>query len=341
MSAMTKGAPSAAQALHKRLHNALAWLALPAGLALLSAASTALAQAPETTEPRAQQRRSEQRPSEQRPRQRPPAMPRYSLRLKGQYADGFQERDGRDLSYLSGEAEANAILMMDPFMMLLSLGTEQRDYRGSLRGLGNQPHWGNSTQVSLLLNGKQKDGPWGWTLSGSLVSGRANGGAFGESLYGAAIAGITYEFAGGLTFGGLLIVSTNLGDSTPFILPFPVIRYRFDARWSLGMRRDGLALIYSFAPFQELYASFNYERRQYRLDAEPSGVAHSEGVLLDSRVPLTLGMTLRLGHGLSLNLAGGAYVYHIVDIIDRSGLNLDSLTLPVGAFGTLEATLRF
>src|SRR5690606_23392574 len=123
------------------------------------------------------------------------------------------------------------------------------------------------------------------------------------------------------------------------IVPFPVVEYRINDRWRVGTEDRGFVLGFTPAEALEFRLLAGFERRQYRL--EDDGGAYDDGVFIDSRVPVALGLTYRPSRRFELSAVAGASVWTEFEILDSEGDEIEEPDVDPGFFAGVEVRVRF
>ncbi|MFT5424517.1 MAG: hypothetical protein ACI89L_002312 [Phycisphaerales bacterium] len=119
----------------------------------------------------------------------------------------------------------------------------------------------------------------------------------GESLTYNTLAGIVYNHDPKISFGLGVIVASQLEDD-PLIVPFPILRYQFDDRWSLTTDGPTIELAYDYSQELNFGLYLSWENRSYRLESG-TGLS-SNAVVNENRVPVGFYATFSPGPGLEI-----------------------------------------
>lgn len=177
-----------------------------------------------------------------------------------------------------------------------------------------------------------------WSFGGFVRSAGESGATFDDTMSGGALVGYRHSFSEKFTLGAGLVVGTEL-EGDVYVVPFPIIRWNINDRWTLASgERAGLALSYEASDAWTLGVEGGYERREYRLDDNgplPSGVVD------ERRVPIAFFATFTPGPNFVITGRVGASLLNEFDFQNSSGVTLveDNTEAALG-FG-LDLTIRF
>jgi len=177
-----------------------------------------------------------------------------------------------------------------------------------------------------------------WFFGGFVRSAGESGATFDDTISGGALIGYQHAFSDRFTLGVGAAVGTEL-EGDVYIVPFPVIKWNINDRWTLASgERAGMALSYKASDAWTLGVEGGYERREYRLDDNgplPSGVVD------ERRVPIAFFATFTPGPNFIITGRVGASLLNEFEFQNASGVTLveDDTEAALG-FG-LDLTIRF
>lgn len=168
-----------------------------------------------------------------------------------------------------------------------------------------------------------------WFVGGNVITSREDDAKFSESLTFAGIIGVRYAVNKSFSLIGGLAAATRLEDS---VLPIPAVgfdwkiaeKWRLSTDPGLGLQPSGdpgLGLKLSFQPTDNVTLALegSYQSREFRLDDR--GFA-SEGVGIDRRAPVDIGVEWKITPTITFLARGGAYVWQHYKIEDSNGVNI-------------------
>lgn len=177
-----------------------------------------------------------------------------------------------------------------------------------------------------------------WFFGGFVRSAGESGAEFDDTISGGALLGFRHAFSDRFVLGVGAAVGTELEDDV-YIVPFPIIQWKIDDRWTLASgERAGLALSYKASDAWTLGLEGGYERREYRLDDNgplPSGVVD------ERRVPIAFFATFTPGANFIITGRVGAHFLNEFEFQNATGATLieDDTEAALGV--GLDLTIRF
>lgn len=176
------------------------------------------------------------------------------------------------------------------------------------------------------------DEQWAFILGGQLTtSGESDvdvSGAFTGGLFG----GVQYRVSESLNFTLGAGFTTRLEDSTSFI-PFVGLEWKINDRTTLASRGPGLRLTHTIQDNLRFFAEGEYQFREFRLNDE---APLAQGVVRDSRIPLSVGVIWTAGDNLDVTFKVGAVVWQEFEIYNNLGNSLsktNTSAAPLAAIG--------
>lgn len=177
--------------------------------------------------------------------------------------------------------------------------------------------------VNIMIRESEQ---WAWFVGGNVVTTMEDGAKFSESLTFAGIIGARYSVSKSFSAIAGFAVQTRLEDD-PFPIPAIGFDWQITEKWrlstdpGLGLQPSGdpgVGLKLSFEPADGLTLSLegSYQSREFRLDDE--GFA-PDGVAIDRRLPVDIGVEWKVTPTITILARGGAYVYQHYKFQDRDG----------------------
>jgi len=168
-----------------------------------------------------------------------------------------------------------------------------------------------------------------WFVGGNVITSREDDAKFSESLTFAGIIGVRYALTKNFSAIGGFAAQTRLEDNP---LPIPAVGFdwKFAEKWrlstdpGLGLQPSGdpgLGLKLSFQPTEGVTLALegSYQSREFRLDDK--GFA-PEGLGIDRRAPVNIGVEWKITPTITILARGGAYVWQHYKTEDSNGVNI-------------------
>jgi|GEM_PF-3345074 len=219
---------------------------------------------------------------------RPAREPTASLKLRYRLYDNEDLGDGGGVSINRVSADTEIVFPLgDASRFTLGLGVEHSDYDMELTTI--VPDTGDPVDRVITLNASGSlltpfaDRRMAWLVGGGVTSAAELHASFEDSITWRALTGIMYNPDPRVSLGAGVIVATQLEDD-PLVVPFPIIRYRIDDRWTLATEGPKLELTYDHNEQLSFGGYLAWENRSYRLESN-AGVS-SEGVINENRLPI-------------------------------------------------------
>lgn len=167
------------------------------------------------------------------------------------------------------------------------------------------------------------DDTWSYFLGGGMRISAESGADLSDSLSFRGFGGVNYRISDRLLIGGGLAVTSRLEDDALFV-PLVNMHYAINDQWSFaaggGPAAAGRTLggTLSWRPREDIGLGLTvaWDRREFRLD--DSGPI-PDGVGIDSRVDLALGLDWVIGPGVTVRFETGASVWQEYRFEDDDG----------------------
>ncbi len=180
--------------------------------------------------------------------------------------------------------------------------------------------------VNVLVRETER---FAWFVGGNVVTTMEDGAKFSDSLTFAGIIGARYAVSKDFSAIAGFAVQTRLEDD-PFPIPAIGFDWKFAEKWrlstdpGLGLQPSGdpgIGLKLSFQPTEGVTLALegSYQSREFRLDDK--GFA-PEGVGIDRRAPVDIGVEWKVTPTITVLARGGAYVWQHYKIEDSNGVNM-------------------
>lgn len=187
-----------------------------------------------------------------------------------------------------------------------------------------------------------------WFVGGNVVTTMEDGAKFSDSLTFAGIIGARYAVSKNFSAIAGLAVQTRLEDNA---LPIPALGFdwKFAEKWrlstdpGLGLQPSGdpgIGLKLSFQPTEGVTLALegSYQSREFRLDDK--GFA-PEGVGIDRRAPVDIGVEWKVTSNITILARGGAYVWQHYKVEDKNGVKLSEGDSNPQGFVVIGAKISF
>lgn len=219
---------------------------------------------------------------------RPARQAQASLKLQYRHYDNEDLDDGGGVSASRVSADTEIQFPLgDASSFTLGLGVEHSDY-----DFGNTtivPDTGDPVDRVITLNASGSlltpfaDRKMAWLVGGGVRSSAELHASFEDALTWRALTGVMYNPDPRISLGAGVLVATQLEDD-PLIIPFPIIRYRIDDRWTIATEGPKLQVTYDHDGSISFGSYLGWENRSFRLESN-TGLS-SEGVINENRLPL-------------------------------------------------------
>jgi len=157
---------------------------------------------------------------------------------------------------------------------------------------------------------QQQDDHWTWFAGGSVQTAHETGTEFTNTLTYGLTGGAIYAVNPDVQVGLGVSARTQLEDNT-VVFPYPILRWQMDERWSVETMSFGFG---NGGGGRLTYGS--YDRREFRLDNEDY---LPDGVVFDTRIPVSLGVLWTPQPDFSLNLSVGVLAFQEFRLDNRNG----------------------
>lgn len=273
--------------------------------------------------------------------------PTVELRLDGDYfaKAGF---DGSDADVQLARFDAGVAVTVQPkerLRLTVSAGSGLMlyDFDGIEAGLAGLNEGDDPLDEALAhrfgLNALYfQNAKLAWFGGASVTSTGATDADFGDTLSFNARLGLRYQLRPNLALGVGVSASTRLAEDGVFIFPLPIVDWQIADRWRLATADRGIALSFEATDALSLSLAVSFYREEIRL-ADDSPIP--EGVLIDTRVPVTLGAEFRPSERFTVTAAVGVAVAGEIEWQDEDGDELDSTDLDASPVLSLGVRVRF
>lgn len=204
---------------------------------------------------------------------------------------------------------------------------------------GSSDPFDDATIATLSLGARFRAGQSNtWSVTGFVRSAGESGADFNDTLTGGGIVGFAHEFSDDLTLGVGVVASSEL-EGDVYIVPFPIIRWRFAEGWTLSNGGGaGLELACEINDKWTLGAEAGWDRREFRLDdtgALPSGVVE------ERHVPVGLFARFVPNANITLDARVGANAWSQLDIDNSAGVRVAEDDIDPAIYAGLDLTVHF
>lgn len=159
----------------------------------------------------------------------------------------------------------------------------------------------------------------------------------GDGFIGRGELGAIYTVNKNLRLGVVVVVRSQIEDDV-IAYPLPILHWQIDDRWLLATGHDGLRLSYEAWEDWTLFASLDWETREYRLsDTGPI----PDGVMRDDRIPVVFGARWQPGEHFEIEATVGAMAWSQYDFLDSTGTTIADPTGDASLMAGLSARVRF
>jgi hypothetical protein len=178
-----------------------------------------------------------------------------------------------------------------------------------------------------------------WSLLAEVFArSRWEPGAFGSGLTEGATLALAFEIEDRLRLAAGVRVETEIDGGGVQVSPFGSFRWYVNERWTLRSSGAGLRLEYGVNEEFELFGGARFQSRSHRLSRKP--LVPSALTVSDRQVPVELGCEWKPGRHVRLQASAGLVAYRQLEVFDRSGDRVGSMTARPGAFLAVRVELR-
>ncbi len=314
--------------------------AILAGVAALLAGAGSAAAQPGSPREQAREAAGEPQPVPEAPEERPIT---FSVRLGGELGFDADLDDGGDVTLVRARAGASVgIPAGERGQLTIGYDYELSDYdftdaTGLVPGIADP--WGTVHSHGLgLTYARRLSLRWSALVGGNIAWSAEEGADLGDSLTGGGFAAGQFAATEKLFIGLGVGVRSRLEDSV-LLSPVILLDWTISEQWKLSNEgRPGLTLSYVPAETWTIDLTGAFEFRDFRLD--DSGPLPG-GVGVDSRVPVSLGVTWTPSPMFTFGARAGAYFFTTLEALDVNGNEAGTSDVDPGPFLVLEGRIRF
>ena len=253
----------------------------------------------------------------------------------------FKNGGGKTSVFRAGPAFELDIPIGERGTLSFSASAEFSRYRfnnATAFGVGGPKPIRSTYEYELNLSySHELDDKWSFFVAAGVNAAGEFGADFGESLTYGGGGGVTYAFSKDFKLGLGAIVRTRLEENS-YIVPLPLITWKFAPQWEFTTRYRNARLNFQAADQWLIFASAEFNQREYRLDKD---APTSQGVFRDRAIPLSLGVTFSPNKTFEITAGAGVNLYRRMTLDDKSGNRVAQVKTEPSLLVFVNAAIKF
>lgn len=184
---------------------------------------------------------------------------------------------------------------------------------------------------------RQFNDQWSFFVAGGVNAAGETGASFSESLTYGGGGGFTYVLNDHVDLGLGVVVRSRLEENA-YVVPLPIITWKFAPRWEFTTRYRNARISWQAAEQWTVFATADFQQHEYRLDED---APTSEGIFRDRAIPLSLGATFAPSKTFEITAGAGVNVSRQLTLDDKTGNRVSKVKTDPSLVVFVSAAFKF